>query len=326
MSAASGSAAGVASIGADSIRRAAAGLEGVAVRTPLEALPPIEAQPGVDVLLKCEFLQPVGAFKIRGAYTAVSRLSAEERRRGVITHSSGNHGQAIAFAARQFGIPAVIVMPADAPGIKQEGVRRHGAEIALVEDRTERLPRCEALAAERGMVVVPPYENPDVIAGQATCGLEILEQCPAVRTILVPVGGGGLIAGIASAVRHFGPGVRVIGVEPEGAPKLGRALEAGHPVRLERSDSIADGLLPHAIGTLPFAVMDGVVTESVQVSEDEIRAAVRYLYETTGHRIEPSGAVTVAALLAGRVRVEGPAVAIASGGNVDPQLFDRLVH
>lgn len=315
-----------ASVSADSIRRAAAGLEGVAVRTPLAKLPPLDAQPGVEVYLKCEHLQPVGAFKIRGAFTAVSRLSEAERRRGVITHSSGNHGQAIAFAARHFGIPAVIVMPADAPAIKQQGVARHGAEISLVEDRTERLPRCEALAAERGLVVVPPYENPDVIAGQATCGLEILEQCPAVRTILVPVGGGGLIAGIASAVRHFGPGVRVVGVEPERAPKLARALEAGRPVRLDHTDSIADGLLPQAIGTLPFAVMAGVVTESVQVSEEEIAAAVRYLYEATGQTVEPSGAVTVAALLTGRVRVEGPAVAVASGGNVDPDLFHRLVH
>ena len=315
-----------ASVGAESIRRAAAGLEGVAVRTPLTPLPPIEAQPGVEVFVKCEQLQPVGAFKIRGAFTAISRLPDAERKRGVVTHSSGNHGQAVAFAARHFGIPAVIVMPADAPAIKQNGVRRHGAEISLVDDRNQRLPRCEAIAAERGLVMVPPYENPDVIAGQATCGLEILEECPEVRTILVPVGGGGLIAGIASAVRHFGPGVRVVGVEPEGAPKLARALEARQPVRLAHTDSIADGLLPQAIGTLPFAVMAGVVTEAVQVSEEEIAAAVRYLYETAGLTVEPSGAVTVAALLSGRVHVEGPAVAIASGGNVDPDLFDRLVH
>lgn len=311
---------------ADSIRAAAQGLEGVAVRTPLIALPAMPRQPGAAVFVKCEQLQPVGAFKIRGAFTALSRLSPAERSRGVITHSSGNHGQAVAFAARHFGVPAVVVMPVDAPAIKQDGVRRHGAEIALVTDRSERLPRCEAIAAERGMVMVPPYENADVIAGQATCGLEILDQRPDVGTILVPVGGGGLIAGVASAVRHFAPTVRVIGVEPEGAAKLARALEAGHPVKLDRPDSIADGLLPQVVGTLPFAVMDGIVHEAVQVSEAQIIEAVRYLYSVAKLTVEPSGAVTTAALLSGRISASGTVVAIASGGNVDPDLFERLTH
>lgn len=312
-------------VSAESIRRAAAALEGLAERTPLVPLPPITAQPGAEVFVKCEQLQPVGAFKIRGAFTAVSRLSAAERGRGIVTHSSGNHGQAVAFVARHFGIPAVIVMPADAPLVKQAGVRRHGAEISFVTDRTERQPRCEAIAAERGMVIVPPYENADVIAGQATCGLEIIEQCPDVGTILVPVGGGGLIAGIASAVRHFAPHVRVVGVEPEGAAKLARALEAGAPVKLARPESIADGLLPQSVGTLPYALLSGVVTEAVQVSESEIAAAVRYLYSVAGLTIEPSGAVTTAALIAGRVRAAGKVVAVASGGNVDPELFEHLV-
>ena len=314
------------SVTAESIRRAAAGLEGVALRTPLVALPAMARQPGAAVFVKCEQLQPVGAFKVRGAFTALSRLSAADRARGVITHSSGNHGQAVAFAAKHFGVPAVVVMPADAPPIKQDGVRRHGAEISLVTDRSDRVPRCEAIAAERGMVIVPPYENLDVIAGQATCGLEILEQRPDVSVILVPVGGGGLIAGVASAVRHFAPAVRVIGVEPEGAPKLARALAAGHPVTLDHTDSIADGLLPRAVGTLPFAAMEGIVSEAVQVSEAEIAEAVRHLHAAAGLVVEPSGAVTTAALLAGRATASGTVVAIASGGNVDPGLFERLTH
>ena len=311
-------------ISAESIRAAAAALAGIAVRTPLAPLPPTAGLPGIAAFVKCEQLQPVGAFKIRGAFTAVSRLSPAERARGVVTHSSGNHGQAVAFVAKHFGIPAVIVMPADAPGIKQAGVRSHGAEVSLVEERWQRQPRCDEIAAERGLVVVPPYENADVIAGQGTCGLEILEQCPDVRTILVPVGGGGLIAGIASAVRHFAPAVRVIGVEPEGAAKLARALDAGRPVKLDRTDSIADGLLPQAIGTLPFEVMRGVVREAVQVTEAEIADAVRYLYRTAGLTVEPSGAVTTAAFRSGRLAIDGPVVAVASGGNVDPALFERL--
>ena len=309
-------------VSADSIREAAAGLAGVAERTPLLPLPEL----GGSAFLKAEHLQSVGAFKIRGAFTALRRLPGPERARGVITHSSGNHGQAVAFAARHFGIPAVIVMPRDAPSVKQEGVRRHGGEIAFVEDRTERLARCEVLAAERGLVMIPPYENADVIAGQATCGLEILQQLGDVTTIVVPVGGGGLIAGVASAVRHFAPDVRVVAVEPVGAPKLARALEAGRPVRLDHPESIADGLLPQAIGTLPFEVMSGIVTEAVQVSDEEIAAAVRYLHHAAGQRVEPSGAAATAALLAGRIPSPGIAVAIASGGNVDDDLFERLVR
>lgn len=312
-------------VSAESIRAAARALEGVARRTDVTGLPPIPRVPGVRCLVKCEQQQPVGAFKIRGAFTALSRLPEAERGRGVVTHSSGNHGQAVAYAARHFGVPAVIVMPVDAPEIKRAGVRRHGGEIVLVE-RAERQSRCEAIAADRGMISVPPYENADVIAGQATCGLEILEQCPDVRTIVVPVGGGGLIAGIASAVRHFAPHVRVVAVEPERAAKLARALEVGRPVKLERPESIADGLLPFSIGALPFEVMRGVVTEAVQVSDAEIAEAVRYLYRSAGLTVEPSGAAATAALLAGRIAVDGTVVAVISGGNVDAELFERLVH
>lgn len=304
---------------AASILEARDGLAGVAIVTPLV---PVEAA-GATVFIKCEQDQPVGAFKARGAWTALRRLPAAERSRGVVTHSSGNHGRAVAWAARRLGIPAVVVMPADAPAVKIAGVRGEGAEIVFVTDRAERQPTCERVAAERGMTIVPPYESLDVIAGQATCGLEVLEQCPDVELILAPVGGGGLVAGIASAVAAFRPGVRVVGVEPAGAPKLSAALQAGRPVRVDHPASIADGLLPSAVGTIPFAVMRGIVVEAVTVSEDEIAAGVRALHQA-GLRVEPSGAASFAAFLAGRVRSSGPVVAVASGGNVDPETFRRL--
>jgi len=310
----------------EELRSAAKGLEGIAVRTPLLDAPALSRRLGLPVALKCEHLQPIGAFKIRGAYTAISRLSPESRARGVITYSSGNHGQAVAFAARLLGIGAVVVMPERAPAIKVEGVRRYGGEVVIAGNSSaERWERARALAEERGLAMVPPYESLDVIAGQGTCGLEILEEWPVVETILVPVGGGGLIAGIASAVSALKPTVRVIGVEPTGAPKLARALEAGRPVKLDSTDSLADGLLPLSIGELPFAVLSGVVRESILVSEEEIAAAVRFLSQEMGLSPEPSGAVTTAALLSGRAPISGPTVAVVSGGNVDPDLLKRLV-
>jgi threonine dehydratase len=310
----------------EALRSAAKGLEGIAVRTPLLDAAALSARLALPVALKCEHLQPIGAFKIRGAYTAVSRIAPESRARGVITYSSGNHGQAVAFAARLLGTHAVVVMPERAPAIKVEGVRRYGGEVVIAgNSSSERWERARALAEERGLAMVPPYESLDVIAGQGTCGLEILEEWPAVETILVPVGGGGLIAGIAAAVSALKPTVRVIGVEPVGAPKLARALEAGRPVKLDRTDSLADGLLPLAIGELPFAVLSGVVRESMLVSEEEIAAAVRFLSREMGLSTEPSGAVTTAALLSGRAPISGPTVAVISGGNVDPDLLKRLV-
>ncbi|MDF3052286.1 MAG: Threonine dehydratase, catabolic [Geminicoccaceae bacterium] len=312
------------SIGA--LRTAAEALEGVAVRTPLLDIPALAAQLGVPVAAKCEQLQPVGAFKIRGAYTAISRIPPAERARGVITYSSGNHGQAVAMAARLLGTHAVIVMPERAPAIKVAGVKRLGGEVVFAGNSSaERYEAARALASERGLAMVPPYESLDVIAGQGTCGLEILESRPEVETILVPVGGGGLIAGISAAVAALKPSVRVVGVEPEGAPKLARALEAGRPVKLGLAQSLADGLLPLSVGELPFAVLSGVVREAVQVSETEITAAVRFLYQTMDLVVEPSGAVTTAALLTGRVRPTGSTVVLVSGGNVDPELFSRLV-
>jgi threonine dehydratase len=280
----------------------------------------------VPVALKCEHLQPSGAFKIRGAYTAISRIPPEARARGVITYSSGNHGQAVAYAARQLGIRAVVVMPQRAPAIKVEGVRGLGGEVFIEGNSSqERYEKAVRIAREEGLTMVPPFESLDVVAGQGTCGLEILEDAPDVETILVPVGGGGLIAGIASAVAAVRPGVEVIGVEPSGAPKLSRALEAGRPVLLEQTESIADGLLPLSIGTIPFGILSSVVRTVVQLTEDEIVQGLRFLYQEAGIVAEPSGAVTTAALLTRRIRLKGPTVAVLSGGNIDPALLQRLV-
>lgn len=312
----------------ESIRDAAALIEGVAVRTPLKETPQLSRELGVRVLLKCENLQPVGAFKLRGAYTAIARLPEDVRARGVITYSSGNHGLAVTYSAELLGIRAVIVMPETAPRIKVEGVKKRGGQVVLAgTTNVHRKQRADEIVAEQGLVMIPPFEHPDVIAGQGTCGLEILEQIPEVATILVPVGGGGLIAGIATAIAALQPSVRVIGVEPVGAAKLAAALVAGHPVSLEKTGSIADGLLPLSIGSLPFAQMRDQVHESVQVSDDDIVKAMRYIYQDILMRVEPSGAATTAALIARAVPgLEGPVVAVVSGGNVDADVFGRLVH
>ena len=301
-------------------------LEQVAVRTPVVEIPALAARVGVPVGLKCEQLQPIGAFKIRGAYNAVSRIARGGGATGVVAASSGNHGQAVAYAARKFNLRAVIVMPASTPRIKVEGVKRHGGEVVFAGAvrSSEQASRAEAIAREDGLTLVPPYDHPDVVAGQATVGLEILEQRPDVETILSPVSGGGLLAGISVSVAAIKPSVRLVGVEPEGAAKLTAALAAGAPTTLERTSSMADGLLTHSVGRFTWPILSRVVREAVRVSEDEIGAAVRFLHREGRLRIEPSGAVTVAALLAGHIRPAGPTVAVLSGGNVDPELFQRL--
>lgn len=308
------------------VRAAARGLEGIAVRTPIVDLPALAHRLGVPVGLKCEQLQPVGAFKIRGAFTAVARIAREGTGRGVVAQSSGNHGQAVAYSARRFGLRAVIVMPGSTPRIKVEGVRRHGGEVVFagMVRSSEQQERAEAIVREEGLVLVPPYDHPDVVAGQATVGLEILDQRPEVETILSPVSGGGLLAGISVAVAEVKPAVRLVGVEPEGAAKLSAALAAGEPRTLERTRSIADGLLTPCIGSFTWPILQRVVREAAQVSESAIGDAMRFLHVEAGLRVEPSGAVTTAALLSGRLRPTGPTVAVVSGGNVDQDLFQRL--
>ncbi|MGH7579152.1 MAG: threonine ammonia-lyase [Gemmatimonadales bacterium] len=309
------------------VRAAARTIEGVAVRTPLIEVPALATLAGVPVALKCEQLQPVGAFKIRGAYNAVARVAGDGAR-GVVTQSSGNHGQAVAYAARAFGLRAVVVMPASTPRIKVEGVRRHGGEVVFAGAvrSLEQQERAQAIERDEGLAMIPPFDHPDVMAGQGTCGLELVEQRPDVAVVLVPVSGGGLLAGVSVAVAALRPSARVVAVEPEGAAKLSAAMTAGAPRTLERTESMADGLLTRSIGRLTFPIIQRVVREVVRVTEDEIAGAVRFLHREAGLRVEPSGAVTTAAILAGRLRLDGPAVAVVSGGNVDPDLFHRLTE
>jgi len=301
---------------------AQAGLAGVGERTPLIPLP-FEGLAG-EVRLKAEHLQPIGAFKVRGAWTALRRLSDAARARGVVTSSSGNHGLGIAYSAKRLGVRAVVVMPESAPAVKIDGVRRLGAEVVLAGKT--RGPEQTAAAqrfADEGLTMIPPFDHPDVIAGQGTCGLEILDQWPDVRCILVPVGGGGLLAGICSAVRAACADVRVIAAEPAGIPKLSAAIAAGGPATLPGGSSLADGLLAKTLGTITWPLIRPTISGVVSVTDDEIRTAVRWL-GANGLRVEPSGSVTTAAILSGRHVVSGPTVVVCTGGNVDEHRYQEL--
>jgi threonine dehydratase len=304
----------------EQIQEAAAGLRGIATRTSLRYVEALGAH------LKLENEQPVGAFKIRGAYNAIRKLPDAARERGVITFSSGNHGQAVAYAAKQFGVRAVIVMPETAPAVKVEGVKRWGGEVVLAGRTSEdRRTKAEELAQRDGLAVVPPFDHPDIVAGQATVALEIVEQLPEVETVLVPVGGGGLISGVVAGLVAAGSRAKVWGVEPAGAPKLKRSLEAGTPIRLERTASIADGLITLNVGGIPFAELQhhkARLRGVVLVEDDSIRDAVHFLWRTCQLAVEPSGAATTAALLSGAVRPSGVTVLIVSGGNVDRALLE----
>ena len=305
------------------IEQAAATLQGVAVRTPLLRDETLSAHLGADIRVKPEMLQRGGAFKLRGAYNFLSRLDPAERARGVIAPSSGNHAQAVALAAKLFGIKATVVMPETVTPAKRGGAERLGARIVLAGTTTHhRMDRALEIARDEGGVLVPPYDHPWIIAGQGTAGLEIAEDLPEVKTVLVQVGGGGLSAGVATAIKLRCPGARVIGVEPEGAPKLSRARAAGKPTRLEKTSSIADGLMAVEIGGTPFlhhrAYMDDVVT----VPDEALRDAVRHLLNRMKLVAEPSGAICIAALMQKLVKPVGPTVAVLSGGNIE---WDGLV-
>lgn len=311
----------------EDIRAAAAGLRAVAVRTPLLRAERLAAELGVAVWLKPEMLQRGGAFKFRGAWTFLSRLTPEERSRGVVAPSSGNHAQAVALAAQLYGVPATVVMPTTVTAAKRAGAERLGARIVLAGTTTQdRMERAQELVARERLTLVPPFDHPTIIAGQGTVGLEIVEDLPEVDTVLVPVGGGGLSAGVATAVKRLKPGARVVGVEPAGAPKLTRARAAGHPVTLEQTQSIADGLMSIRIGTIPFAHHEVFLDDVVTVDDAAIAEAVRSLLERSKLVAEPSGAITVAALRSGAVRPSGPAVAVLSGGNLDWPGLAALLH
>jgi threonine dehydratase len=305
-------------IALDDLAAAAAVLDGVAVRTPLLPADELADRVGTPVWIKPEMLQRGGAFKFRGAYFYLSRMDPGRRARGVIAPSSGNHAQAVALAARLFGVPATVVMPTTVTAAKRAGAERLGARVVLAGTTTkERMDRAIQLARDEGGTIVPPYDDATIIAGQGTAGLEIVDDLPEVRTVLVPVGGGGLSAGVATAIKRRVPGARVIGIEPAGAPKLSRARAAGFPVTLERSVSLADGLLAIEVGHLPFAHHQAFLDEVVTVDDGALRAAMRFLLDRMKLVTEPSGAITVAALLEGLVRPTGPTVAVLSGGNVE---------
>lgn len=285
---------------------------------------------GRSLILKCEHHQPAGAFKIRGASNAIASLAPDALKRGVITYSSGNHGQAVSLAAQRLGIPAVIVMPRTAPEIKVDGVKRYGGEVILEgTTTTERKRRAEAEAAARGLTMIPPFDDARVIAGQGTCALEIMEQVPDVAAIVVPVGGGGLLSGIAAAVKLIRPSIKVIGVEPAGAAKMSASLKAGHPVTLERTSSIADGLMPVRPGDLTFEHTKAFVDAVITVDDAQIAKAALWLFSEAKQVVEPSGAATTAAVLNGLIDSisppsAGPVVAIVSGGNVSPATLAAL--
>jgi threonine dehydratase len=316
------------------IRAAAARIAPVAVKTPL-----VRAQfPGLsghgqprEIYLKAESLQPIGAFKIRGAANKILQLTPEEVSRGVITYSSGNHGQATAYVAREVGAKAVIVMPSNAPAIKRAATISFGAEIVDVGlASSERLAKSDELVRKHGYVVIPPYDDEQIIAGQGTCGLEIVESLPSVDLVLVPVSGGGLLSGIAAAVKRLSPQTKVYGVEPELAGDTAESFRTGSIVTWAAeltSRTLADGLRTQSVGERNFAHIQAFVDGIVTVTEPEIRAAMRAIVAATRLVPEPSGAVAAAALLfhADKLPAYKTAVAVVSGGNVDPALLAQML-
>jgi len=312
----------------DEIRTARARIDGIAVRTHLIEFNHRES--GRRLFLKPENQQPIGAFKVRGAYNKIASLSEDDRKRGVITYSSGNHAQGVAYAARALGVKSVIVMPGNAPAIKREATAALGAEIVLVGPASaERQLKAEELAAQHGYVIVPPYNDEQIIAGQGTIGLEILEDLPGVETVLAPVGGGGMISGVATALKLSKPEIKVIGVEPELAADAQASLRAGKIVQFPADEvvrTIADGLRTQSIGAINFEHMRRYVDDIVTVSENEIRETVRLLAANPQTVAEPSGAVGMAGLLFRRDQLPATTlnVAIISGGNIDSKMLEEF--
>jgi threonine dehydratase len=313
----------------EDVRLAQRRVRGVALHTPLVPCP--RGEENRALYFKAENLQPTGAFKLRGAYNKISSLSPEERSRGVVAHSSGNHAQAVAYAARSLGVRAVIVMPRGAARVKFDATAAFGAEVILVgDDSAERTRKAEELAAEHGYVPVPPYDDETLIAGQGTVGLEVLQDLPDVDTVLVPVSGGGLISGVAAALKLSRPEVRVIGVEPELAADARASLKSGRLVEFSAEQvgrTIADGLRVRRLGDAPFEHVLAFVDDIVAVSEDEILEAMRRLALRVRLVVEPSGAVPFAAHLFHRDKLPTTQinVAVISGGNVEPHLLASVV-
>ena len=309
------------------IQAAREALRGVALVTPMEGARGLTAMTGTDVTIKCENLQRTGSFKIRGAYLRISKLSPEERERGVVAASAGNHAQGVALAAQMLGTKATVFMPNGAPIPKLNATLGYGAHVEFVGTTIDEcLVRAREFEAETGAVLIHPFDHPDIVAGQGTCGLEILEQAPDVKSVIVPTGGGGFLAGIALAIKAQRPDVRVVGVQAENAAAYPASLEAGRPVPLERMNTIADGIAVGCPGGVPFAAVQAVVDEIRTVSEDSLSRALLALLERAKVVVEPAGAAAAAALMDAPNDFEGPIVVVLSGGNIDPLLLMRVIR
>ncbi|HEX5496303.1 MAG TPA: threonine ammonia-lyase [Mycobacteriales bacterium] len=314
-------------VNVDGVRAAAALLDGVVRQTPLEGSRVLGARLGGPVYLKCENLQRTGSFKIRGAYVRIARLSDDERARGVVAASAGNHAQGVALAAELLGASATVFMPVGAPLPKVAATRNYGATVELVGSTVdEALVAATKYAAEQGSVFVHPFEHPDVIAGQGTVGLEILEQCPDVRTVIVGAGGGGLVSGVAVAVKGLRPDVRVVAVQAESAAAFPGSLAAGHPVRLPSYSTMADGIAVGCPGELTLEHVSTLVDDVVTVSEEALSRGLLLCVERAKLVVEAAGAAAVAALLEEPRRFAAPVVAVLSGGNIDPVLLLRVLQ
>ena len=313
-------------ISLDDVRSAATKIRGVAHRTPVLTSRTLDHIAGAHVFLKCENFQRIGAFKIRGAYNAVSRLSHEQLRGGVATFSSGNHAQALALASRELGTHVVVLMPTDTPESKIAATRGYGAEIVTYDRYTQdREALGDQLANERGLTLIPPYEHAHVMAGQGTAALELIEDVGPLDELVVPIGGGGLMAGSATAATALAPGIKMIGVEPELGNDTQQSLAAGHRVSIQVPSTIADGLAADRPGELTFAVNQRLVQAVEVVTDDEISDAMRFAFERMKIVIEPSGAVGLAAVLGRKTHTSAKLGIIISGGNIDSQRFADLV-
>ena len=315
------------SVDIDQIRAAREQLEGVSVTTPIQGARWLSDEAGGTVMLKCENLQRTGSFKIRGAYNRLSRMPEEQRARGVVAASAGNHAQGVALAAQMLGIDATVFMPEGGSIPKERATRGYGAQVRLAgATLDEAIERADAFREETGATFIHPFDHPDIVAGQGTCGLEIIEQCPDVRTVVVPTGGGGLLAGISTAIRAVRPDVTLVGVQAKGAAAYPRSLQEGAPVPLAEMKTMADGIAVGRPGAIPFAAIQRYVDRVVTVTEESLSAALLMLMERAKMLVEPAGAVGVAAILDDPDAFETPAVAVLSGGNVDPLLLDRVLR
>ncbi|TDW15599.1 threonine ammonia-lyase [Kribbella kalugense] len=314
-------------IDARDVARAADLLHDVVAPTPLEYSRWLSELVGGDVFLKCENLQRTGSFKLRGAYVRMARLSKAERNRGVVAASAGNHAQGVALAAQLLGIKATVFMPHGAAIPKEKATRAYGADVRFAGTSIDDcLTAARAFEAETGAVLIHPFDHPDIVAGQATTGLEIVEQCPQVRTVVVPTGGGGLLAGIASAMQRDGMPIEVVGVQAAGAAAFPASLAAGEPVQLERMATMADGIAVGLPGEVPFETVQRYVGEVRTVSEDSLSKALLLVLERAKLVVEPAGAAAVAAVLDEPTRFKPPVVVVLSGGNIDPLLLMRVIR